>query len=88
MLRWARLASDCTNAVISIAQTMLGPYNQITKEIKEDALAFQEMEFVHDRREANHDAHVLVRSSLFSSIGQHICFFDPPDGVCNSYSMT
>jgi len=56
VLRWARLASDCTNAVISIAQTMLGPYNQITKEIKEDALAFQEMEFVHDRREANHDA--------------------------------
>jgi len=46
------------------------------------------MEFVHEKREAKQDAHVLARSSLSSFIGRQIWFFDSPDGVCNSYSMT
>jgi len=60
----------------------------IVKEIKADAAAFQGMEFVHEKRESNHNAHVLARSTLFSSVGRHVWFFDPPDGVCNSYSAT
>ena len=88
VLHRVRLASDCANAVRSIGQTTWGVYGQIIKEIREDAAAFQEMEFVHERRESNHDAHVLARSSLSSPIGRQIWFFDLPYGVCNSYSMT
>ena len=88
VLHRVRLANDCANAVRSINQTTWGVYGQIIKEIREDAAAFQEMEFVHERREANHDAHVLARSLLSSSIGRQIWFFDPPGGICNSYSMT
>jgi ribonuclease HI len=87
-LHQVRMASDCANAVRSLAHDTLGVYSHIVKEIKADAAAFQRMEFVHEKREANHDAHVLARSTLFSSIGRHVWFFDPLDGVCNSYSVT
>ena len=86
-LHRVRLASECTNAVRSIKQTTRGVYGQIIKEIREDVAAFHEMDFVHERREANHTAHVLARSTLCSSIGRQVWFFDPPEGVCNSYSM-
>ena len=49
----------------------MGAYGQIIQELREDAKAFLVMEFVHERREANHDAHVLARSILSSFIGQH-----------------
>lgn len=87
-LRRVRMASDCANAVRSVAQDTRGAYSQIIQEIKTDATWFQAMEFVHERRESNHDAHVLVRSSLFSSIGRYIWYFDPPIGVCNSVLTT
>ena len=66
----------------------MGAYGQIIQELREDAKAFLVMEFVHERREANHDAHVLARSTLASSFGRYAWFFDPPDGVCNSYLVT
>ena len=64
VLHRVRLASECTNAVRSIKQTTRGVYGQIIKEIREDVA-----EFIHERREANHNAHVLARSTLCSSIG-------------------
>jgi hypothetical protein len=82
-LRRVRIASDCANAVRSLAYDILGVYSHIVKEIKADPASFQGMEFVHEKREANHDAHVLARSTLFSSIGRHVWSFYPPDGVCN-----
>jgi len=82
------MASDFANAVRSLEHDTLGVYSHIVKEIKADAAAFQGMEFVHEKRESNHDAHVLARSTLFSSVGRHVWFFDPLDGVCNSYSDT
>ena len=82
------MASDCASAVRSLTHDTLGVYNRIVKEIKAYAAAFQGLEFVHEKRESNQDAHVLARSTLFSSVGRHVWFFDPPDGVCNSYSAT
>ena len=79
---WLHKCNDkyCTNHAGTIQPDHQGDQRRCT--------GFPGDEFVHERREANHDAHVLVRSSLFSSIGQHIWLFDPPDGICNSYSMT
>jgi hypothetical protein len=71
-----------------MAGSTSGVYGQIIKELKEDAAAFQMMEIVHERREANFDAHTWARSTLFSSTGRHVWFFDPPEGVCTSYVNT
>jgi hypothetical protein len=67
-LRRVRTASDCSNAVRSMEGSTLGICGHIIKEIREEAAAFQEMKFVHERREANYDAHSLARSSLYNSL--------------------
>jgi len=88
-LNRVRMASNCANAVRCMTGgSTMGAYGQIIQELREDAKAFLVMEFVHERREANHDAHVLARSTLASSFGRYAWFFDPPDGVCNSYLVT
>ena len=80
-----RMASDCATAVRGMAGSTSCVYGHIVKELKEGAAAFQMMEIVHERRDANFDAHTLARSTLFSSTGRYVWFSDPPDGVCNSF---
>lgn len=63
----------------------MGPYGYIIREIKEQAMSFQKMEFVHELRGANYGAHNLARSSLFSAVGRHVWLLNPPEGVCNFY---
>ena len=82
------MASDCASAVRSLTHDNLGVYNRIVKEIKAYAAAFQGLEFVHEKRESNQDAHVLARSTLLRSIGRHAWFSNPPGDVSNSYSAT
>jgi hypothetical protein len=45
------------------------------------------MEFVHERREANQDAHRLARGSLFDTFGRHVWLMSPPPGVYNSIAV-
>ena len=63
----------------------MGVYGQIIRELKEEAATFQLMEIVHEKREANRDAHSLERSTLFMEMGRYVWFFDPHDGVCISF---
>ena len=63
----------------------MGVYGQIIRELKEEAATFQLMEIVHEKREANRDAHSLARSTLFMEVGRYVWFFDPPDGVYISF---
>ena len=79
------MASDCANAVRGMAGSTSSVYGHIVKELKEGAATFQMMEIVHERREANSDAHTLARSTLLSSTGRHVWFCELPDGICNSY---
>ena len=57
------MVSDFANAVRSLEHDTLGVYSHIVKEIKADAAAFQGMEFVHEKRESNHDARCSARSA-------------------------
>ena len=50
----------------------MGQYGQITKEIRETSEQFLKVEFVHERRESNHDAHSLARSAVHSSLGRRV----------------
>lgn len=62
----------------------MGFYGAIVKEIKTRKATFPHVEFVHERRHSNMDAHRLARSSTLLSLGRHVWFLSPPDGVCNS----
>jgi len=71
-LRRVRMASDCANAGRSMKGLTMGVYVQIIRELKEEAATFQLMEIVHEKREANRDAHSLARSTLFMEVGRYV----------------
>jgi hypothetical protein len=58
------MASDCFNAIQSIHEGAMGISSQIVQEIKAREGDFHGMEFVHERREANQDAHRLAPGRL------------------------
>uniref|UniRef100_A0A0E0K3S1 RNase H type-1 domain-containing protein n=1 Tax=Oryza punctata TaxID=4537 RepID=A0A0E0K3S1_ORYPU len=60
LLQKFRLASDCINVVRSIQGAGMGPYGHIIQEIKARVAGFQTVEFVHERRRSNGDAHNLA----------------------------
>jgi hypothetical protein len=82
-LHRTRVASDCVNAVRSIRGDGLGPYGPIVREIKARKSSFQHVEFVHESRSSNVDAHRLAKSSVYFALDRHVWFLSPPDGVCN-----
>ncbi|XP_039780864.1 uncharacterized protein LOC120648195 [Panicum virgatum] len=77
-----RVASDCLNAIRSLQEDGMGRYGHITREIKESMTSFLKIDFVHERREFNQEAHKLARSAIYDSVGRHVWFCNPPEGVC------
>ena len=59
----------------------------IVQEIKARAASFAGVEFVHEGRKANVDAHGLARSSLVLAVGRHIWLQSPPEGVPMRYNI-
>jgi ribonuclease HI len=78
-----RVACDCINAVKSIHGEGMGLYGPIVLD-QDDKSNLPHVEFVHERRNSNLDAHRLARSFVSLSLGRHVWFLSPPDGVCNS----
>ena len=87
LLQKVRLASDCANAVRSIKGEAFGPYGHIVREITTSVVNFHKVEFVHERREANQEAHMLARSALFDSCGRRVWLLNPPVGVCTQHVL-
>jgi hypothetical protein len=79
-----RMVSDCINAVRSIQEGSLGSCGNVIKEIRFTLSTFVEAELVHKGGDANVDADRLAKSSTYSSLGRHVWFLDPPEGVSNS----
>lgn len=79
-----RVACDCINTVKSIHGEGMGLYGSIVKEIKATKASFSHVEFVHERRCSNEDAHRSARSDVCMAPSRHVWFLSPPDGVCNS----
>jgi hypothetical protein len=84
LLHKFRVVCDCINAVKSVHIEGMGLYGPIVKEIKTTKATFLHVEFVHERRSSNVDAHRLARSFVSLSLGRHVWFLSLPDGVCNS----
>jgi hypothetical protein len=60
---------------------VLGPYGEIIKEMETSSADFEFCELAHEGRRSNVEVHNLARGSLYSSVGRHAWFHDPPDGV-------
>ena len=70
-----RLACNNANVISSINQGSNGVYGQIVMEIQEESKSLESVEFIHERRSTNIDAHRIARSSLYEDEGRHVWFF-------------
>ena len=86
LARDLRIATDCANVVRHMSGQGMGLYGHIIREIKADMASFMAAEVIHESRNSNVDAHLLARSSIYASVGKHVWFLSPPQGVCTSYS--
>jgi hypothetical protein len=66
------LTSDCLNVVKSNRQGDLRIYGQVFREINARKAAFSSVEFVHEHRDSNTDAHRISRSSIHVEVGRHV----------------
>jgi len=62
-------------------------YGQDVKEIKARALDFLFVDFAHESRKSNVDAHNVARSMFSFETGRHVWLLEPSVGVCNSYDQ-
>ena len=76
-------ASDCANAIRSIAGTGMGLYGQVMEEIRCRAHDFLYVDFAHENRKSNVDA----RSSISFDTGRHVWLLELPFGFCNYYDQ-
>ena len=82
LIRRARVASDCLNAVRSIQIGGMSTYNHIIHEIKARVEEFLKIEFVHEQRESNTEAHNLAKNVIYDSSGRYVWLVTLPMGIC------
>ncbi|GJN02011.1 hypothetical protein PR202_ga19322 [Eleusine coracana subsp. coracana] len=65
-----RLACDNINVIRSIRGEGKGLYGHVVLEIQARAQGFESVDFVHEGRNSNGDAHSLARSSIYYDVGR------------------
>lgn len=83
-----QVASDCANVIKAIEGAGRETYGHTVREIKSTRLEFEFASFVYENRMNNKEAHRLGRSAFDMSMGHHLWLIAPPDGICNSFSIT
>ena len=63
----------------------MGSYGHVVQEIRARSREFNFVDFVHEGRQSNVDAHNLVGSSIYTDYGRHVWFISSSDGVGTSY---
>lgn len=74
-----RVDSDCLEGIKCMEGEYRGKFSVILQEIKLRAADFALVEFVHERRNSNKEAHGLARSSAYSEYGRHVWLVESPD---------
>jgi hypothetical protein len=71
-LQSIRLASNNANVIRSLEETGMSPYGQVVKEVKARARDLNFIDFAHENRSSNVDAHNLARSLISFVPGRHV----------------
>jgi ribonuclease HI len=79
-VRRIMVATDCMNVVTSLAEGTLGSYAHIVREIRESKGDFDALEFRHEARSSNKEAHCLARSAVYDAPGRRVWLVRPPEG--------
>ena len=77
LLQKIRVACDNITVVRNIRGKGFGSYGHVIQEIKTRGDSFTSVEFVHEGRMSNGDAHRLARGSLYETIGRHVWLMSP-----------
>jgi hypothetical protein len=82
-----QLASNIAKVIRSLGEEGMSPYGQVVKKVWTRAHDFIYVDFAHESRNSNVDAHILARNMISFVIGRHVWLLDLPEGVCISYDQ-
>ncbi|XP_010236322.1 uncharacterized protein LOC104583970 [Brachypodium distachyon] len=77
-----RVASDCLEVIMALMGDNLGRFALVLQEIKRCYPRFASVEFVHEGRASNMEAHTLARASTSRQEGRYIWLVESPDPHC------
>ena len=80
-IRRVSIASDCSWLVRDIAEGNRGNYGTVINEICKRKLDLEGVEFKHEMRESNWEAHDIAKGALGLGVGWHVCLVHPPNFV-------
>ena len=78
-IRKIKVASDRLNVVNNIKEIPRCSYMMILRDIQERAKAFDCVQFMHEGRDCNVEAHNLAKLACTFGDGGHVWFTSPPD---------
>ena len=76
------IASNYQEVIKGISNPNLRPYSVVLKEIETGRNQFWKVQFHHERREFNGEAHSLAKAVTSLRLGRHVWFQNPPDFIC------
>jgi hypothetical protein len=75
------VASDCLEVVKGLHEENAGVFGIILREVKDRSKRRGNTTFIHERREANVEAHRLARFASSLPVGRHVWLTEPPVGL-------
>ena len=76
------IASDCLEVINNLKRLYAGEYGMIVSEILATSPSFELIEFRHENRSSNMEAHPLAQGSVREGFGRHLWLLNPPAGFC------
>lgn len=80
-----RVAWECLKVVTALRGNNLGQFFLVLQEIKSQAPRFTGVEFRHEERAANKEAHCLARASTSRHTGRYVWFLQSPDLIVSPW---
>jgi hypothetical protein len=76
-IRKMKVASDCLRVINNINEMPRSPYMMILQEIHERSIPFDFVSFVHEGKDCNREAHILVKLGCNLESSRHVWLVSP-----------
>ena len=81
------VATDCLEVVTRIKDDLPCKFFPILQDIKYQRIAFRAVEFIHESRKHNGEAHALAKAAASLPPGRHVWLPSLPDIICIPISL-